>query len=57
MSYSIDIENLRIAEGDGYELFAYEVGDETWIEDEEYFGHYNDGRPYHEAVIVTEIVY
>lgn len=57
VSYTIDVENLRIAEGDGYELFAYEVGDETWIEDEEYFGHYNDGRPYHEAVIVTEIVH
>ena len=57
LSYDVLIENLRIAEGDGYELFNYEVGDETWVEDEEYFGYYADGRPYHEAVIVTEIVY
>lgn len=57
LSYTLDIANLAIAEGDGYELFKFEVGDETWVEDTEYFGYYADGRPYHEAVIVTEIVY
>lgn len=38
-----------------YKEFNYEIGDITYIEDVEYFGYNNNGTPYHEKVIISQI--
>lgn len=55
VSYTINIVDLSVLPG--YELFEYEVGDQTWIEDTDYFGYDDNGKPYHEAVVIKEISY
>ena len=55
---SYDISVLEISALEGYENFAFALGDKTTIEDTEFFGwKYIDGvlTPYAEEIIVTEI--
>lgn len=40
-----------------YKDYKFCIGDRTWVEDTEYFGYEDDGTPYHESVILTEINY
>jgi hypothetical protein len=40
-----------------YENFSFELADKTYIEDEEYFGFDEEGNPYREEVVITEITY
>ena len=40
-----------------YKDYKFCIGDRTWVEDTEYFGYEEDGTPYHESVILTEINY
>jgi len=40
-----------------YRDYKFRIGDRTWVEDTEYFGYEEDGTPYHENVILTEINY
>lgn len=40
-----------------YKDYKFRIGDRTWVEDTEYFGYEEDGTPYHESVILTEINY
>jgi hypothetical protein len=39
----------------GYEDFKFDVGDKTWIEDEDFFGTDENGYPVREKIIITEI--
>lgn len=55
ISYTISIVDLSVL--DGYDLYKYRIGDQTWVEDVDYFGYDDKGKPYHEAVIVKEIAY
>lgn len=51
--YTLSVINLYALPN--YKEFKYNIGDITWIEDTEYFGYNNNGTPYHEKVIVTQI--
>ena len=55
VSYIINIVDLSVLPG--YELYDYKVGDQTWVEDVDYFGYDDNKKPYHEAVVVKEISY
>lgn len=55
ISYSISIISLDGIEG--YENFNFQLADKTYMEDEEYFGYNEDGTPYREEVVLTEINY
>lgn len=50
ISQAIDYPN-----NDTYELYNYNLGDITYIEDIEFFGKDENGTPYREQVIVSEI--
>ena len=38
-----------------YSHYKFRIGDRTWVEDPDYFGYEEDGTPYHESVIITEM--
>jgi hypothetical protein len=38
-----------------YQLFKFDLGEKTYVEDGEFFGYGEDGAPKHEKVIITEI--
>lgn len=48
----VSVENLP-----GYENYSFEIADKTFIEDEEYFGYDENGNPYREEVVISEITY
>jgi hypothetical protein len=52
ISYSINV--LSLAGIPGYEMFDFKIGDQTFIEDIEFFGCDKDGNPIHEQITVTE---
>ena len=55
VTYTINI--LELSQVEGYELYQFEVGDKTFIEDTEFFG-WTDiikSTPYKEEVVVTEV--
>lgn len=54
VSYTINV--LSLAGLPGYELFDFRIGDQTFIEDVEFFGYNNDGSPHRESITVTETV-
>ena len=53
VTYTFKVTSLENLE----EGFAFDLGDKTFIEDEEYFGYDEYGNPYREEVVITEIVY
>lgn len=55
ISYTISAMDLSLLEG--YDMFKFKVGDQTWVEDVDYFGYDNSGKPYHEEVVVKQIDY
>lgn len=55
ISYSIAVVDL--AELEGYKVYDLKVGDYTFVEDTEFFGYDDKGRPAKEWVVVTEAVY
>lgn len=59
IEYTIDVYDVSQAmdyvNNDSYELYHYELGDITYIEDPDYFGYDSTGRPYREKVIVSTI--
>lgn len=55
VTYTFNVLDLSVL--DGYENFEFELADKTWVEDPEFFGYNEDGTPYKEEVIITEITY
>lgn len=59
VEYTIDVldicQAIDYVNGDNYEQYNYQLGDITYVEDPDYFGRDNTGRPYREKVIVSEI--
>jgi hypothetical protein len=55
VSYTINVMALEGIEG--YEGFTFELADKTFIEDEEYFGYDENGNPYREEAVITEVTY
>lgn len=55
VTYSISVISLDGVEG--YENFSFELADKTYMEDEEFFGYDEEGNPYREEVVLTEINY
>ena len=53
ISYTIDIVSLGALPG--YEYYDYEIGDQTFVEDAEFFGHDADGSPKRIDAIITEL--
>jgi hypothetical protein len=53
VTYTFNVVSLE-ALNDG---FVFDLGDKTFIEDEEYFGYDENGDPYREEVVITEISY
>ena len=52
VSYTISV--IEISAIPGYEMFTFGLGDNTYMEDPEFFGYNRDGSPYREEIIVTE---
>jgi hypothetical protein len=52
VSYTINV--IEISAIPGYEMFTFGLGDNTYMEDPEFFGYNRDGSPYHEEIVVTE---
>lgn len=55
IQYTINAIDLSLL--DGYDMFKFKVGDQTWVEDVDYFGYDNVGKPYHEEVVIKQINY
>lgn len=55
VSYTINV--MALENISGYEGFSFDLADKTFIEDVEYFGYDDDGNPYREEVVITEINY
>jgi hypothetical protein len=55
VSYTFSVMDLSPVEG--YEALTFDLADKTWVEDTEFFGYGEDGNPYREEVVITEVVY
>lgn len=54
IQYSINVSEVSAIPG--YEYIQYSVGDKTYVEDPDFFGYTEEGMPYREEVILTEVV-
>ena len=55
-TYTINV--LELSQVENFELYNFNIGDKTFIEDTEFFGWLEDGiTPYKEEVVVSEIAY
>jgi hypothetical protein len=55
VSYTFSV--LDLSQVAGYEALTFELADKTWVEDPDFFGFNDDGTPYREEVVITEVVY
>lgn len=57
VTYTINV--IELSQVEGFELYNFEVGDKTFIEDTEFFGWIDTihSTPYKEEVVVTEVKY
>lgn len=59
IEYEIEVYDVSSAydyeHGDKFDLYKYELGDITYVEDPEYFGYDNYKTPYREKVIISSI--
>ena len=55
VTYNISV--IEISEVEGYQGYYFEVGDKTYVEDTEFFGYQPNGKPYQEAIVVTETTF
>ena len=53
VSYNIGV--AEISRLPGFEKFTFGLGDKTFVEDPEFFGYTENGVPYKEEIVVTEI--
>ena len=49
-----DISVISLAGIPGYELLDFKIGDQTFVEDIEFFGYDREGQPYREKITITE---
>lgn len=54
VSYTLNV--ISLAGIPGYENIDFKIGDQTFIEDTEYFGYDLDGNPFREQVTITETI-
>jgi hypothetical protein len=55
VSYTIDVISLASLPEIEYQMFDFKIGDQTFIEDVEFFGYLADKiTPYREKITVTE---
>lgn len=52
VTYSMNV--LSLAGLPGYELFDFKIGDQTFVEDVEFFGYDTQGNPVREKITITE---
>jgi hypothetical protein len=52
-----DIQTVELERLEGYEGYSFKIGDKTYIEDTEFFGYTNTGKPYQEETVVTKLEY
>ena len=55
VTYSINV--LEISQVEGFEPYHFSIGDKTYIEDTDFFGWDDYGRPYKEEIVVSEVTY
>lgn len=55
ITYTINV--IEISQIEGYKPYYFQIGDKTYIEDTEFFGWNENGRPYQEEIIVNEVSY
>ena len=53
ISYSINV--LELSSVEDFEPYKFKIADKTYIEDTEFFGYDNKGRPYKEEIIISQI--
>jgi hypothetical protein len=52
-----DIQTVDLYNLDDYKGYSFGMGDKTYIEDTEFFGYTDTGKPYQEETIVTKLEY
>lgn len=53
VTYSISVANLENQVG--YEVYSFDIGDRTYVQDPEFFGYLQDGiTPYRKEIVVSE---
>ena len=52
VTYSMNV--IALAGLPGYELFDFKIGDQTFVEDGEFFGYDDDGNPHQEKVTIAQ---
>lgn len=55
VTYDISVAAIEVLPG--REMYEFQIGDKTYVEDTEFFGYDSDGRPYKEEIIVSECAY
>ena len=53
VTYSINV--VEVSALTGYEGYSVDIGDRTYIEDIEFFGYSENGRPYQEEIVVNQL--
>ena len=53
VSYTINV--LELSQAEGYSSYKFKIGDKTYVEDTEYFGWDNKGKPYQEEIVVSQV--
>lgn len=52
-----DIQTIDLQNFDEFKGYNFNIGDKTYIEDTEFFGYTQTGKPYQEETIITKIEY
>lgn len=55
VTYTIDV--LELSQVEGFEPYAFQIGDKTYMEDTEFFGYNTNGSPYREEIVITQVLY
>jgi hypothetical protein len=52
VTYNVNV--LSLAGLPDYEMFDFKIGNQTFVEDTEFFGYDTDGNPHREQITITE---
>jgi hypothetical protein len=55
VTYTFNV--LELSQVEGYEALTFDLAEKTFVEDPDFFGYNDDGTPYKEEVVITEIAY
>lgn len=53
ITYSINVQNLDWH--NAYQYYHVDLGDKSYVEDPEFFGYNEDGSPYQEEIVISEV--